>query len=69
MEMALPIRRHPPGGSRRRLVERMMLWEGQRRAVVELLGAAVPEPVLARFEAADQRMPGLGCVVAGVLRG
>jgi hypothetical protein len=69
MEVALPVCRHSPGGSRRRLVERMMLWWGERRTVVELLGAVVPEPVLARFEAADQRMPGIGCVVAGVLRG
>jgi hypothetical protein len=69
MKVALPVGRHSPGGSRRRLVERMMLWWGERRTVVELFGAVVPEPVFARFEAADQGMTGIGCVVAGVLRG
>jgi hypothetical protein len=60
VKVALPVRRHSPGWSRRRLVERMMLWRGERRTVVVLLGPVVPEPVLARFEAADQRMPGIG---------
>jgi hypothetical protein len=69
MEVALPVRRHSPGGSRRRLVERMMLWRGERRTVVELFCAVVPEPVLARLEAADKRVTGVGCVVACVLRG
>jgi hypothetical protein len=69
MEVALPVRRHSPRGSRRRLVERMMLWWSERRTVVELLGAVVPEPVLAGFEAAGQGVAGIGCVVAGVLRG
>lgn len=69
MEVALPVPRHPPGGSRRRLVERMVLWWGERRPVVELFGAVVPVPVLAGFKAADQRVTGIGCVVAGVLRG
>ena len=69
MKVALPVRRHSPGGSRRRLIERMMLRWGERRTVVELLGGVVPEPVLTGFEAADQRVPRIGCVVAGVLRG
>jgi hypothetical protein len=69
MKVALPVRRHLPGGSGRRLVERMMLRWGERRTVVELFGAVVPEPVFARFEAADNRVTSIGCVVAGVLRG
>ncbi len=69
MEVALPVRRHSPGRSGRRLIERMMLWWGERRTVVELFGGVVPEPVLAGFEAADQRVTGIGCVVACVLRG
>jgi hypothetical protein len=68
MEVALPVRRDSPGGSGRRLIERMMLWWGERWTVVELFGGVVPEPVLAGFEAADQRVTGIGCVVACVLR-
>jgi hypothetical protein len=68
MEVALPVRRHAPGGSRRGLVQWMMLWWGELRTVVELIGAVVPEPVLAGFEAADQGMAGICGVVAGVLR-
>ena len=60
MKVALPVRRHSPGGSRRRLVERVMLRWGERRTVVELFGAVVPEPVFARFEAADQGMTSIG---------
>jgi hypothetical protein len=69
MEVALPVRWHSPGGSRRGLVERMMLWWGERRTVVELFSAVVPVPVLAGFEAAGQRVIGISCVVACVLRG
>jgi hypothetical protein len=69
MKVALPVRRHAPGGPRRRLVERMMLRWSEGRTVVELFGAVVPEPVFARFEAADQGVTGIGRVVAGVLGG
>jgi hypothetical protein len=68
MEVAWPVRRDSHGGSGRRLIERMMLWWGERWTVVELFGGVVPEPVLAGFEAADQRVTGIGCVVACVLR-
>lgn len=69
MKVALPVRRHSPGGSGRGLVERMMLWWGELRTVVELFGAVVPVPVLAGFEAADQWVTGIGRVMACVLRG
>jgi hypothetical protein len=69
MEVALPVSGYSPRGAGRGLIERMMLWWGEWRTVVELFGAVVPEPVLAGFEAADQGVTGIGRVVAGVLRG
>ena len=44
-----------------------MLGRGEWRTLVELLGATVPEPVFAGFEAANQWVPGLGGVAAGML--
>src|SRR5271156_2443560 len=66
--MSLPVRRHPRGWPWRGLLERAMLRRGQRRTVAELPRVVVPEPVLARLEAAYQRMPGSGRVLARVLR-
>jgi hypothetical protein len=47
-----------PGGSRRWLIQWVMLGRRKPRPVVELLVAVVIEPTFSRFETADQRMPG-----------
>jgi hypothetical protein len=46
VQAALPVCRHAPLWSGCRLIERMVLGRGEWRAVVELLGAIVPIPVL-----------------------
>jgi hypothetical protein len=69
VEVPLPVGRDLARRARYRLIEWMVFGRGQRGTLVGLLGDIVPEPVLARLEAPDQGMPGLGCVFAGVLSG
>jgi len=68
MQAALPIRGHAPSGSRSGLIQGMVLRLGELRPFIELLGLVTPEPVFAGLEAADDWMPGLGSVVARMLR-
>jgi len=68
MQAALPVSRHAPGRSGHRLRQRVVFRRSQDRAVGVLLRGVAPEPVLVRLEASDDWMPGVGCVVAGVLR-
>src|SRR4051812_11247640 len=67
VDLAAPVRGHPPGRSRHRLLRRAVLGIGQPRAVVVVLGLVVPEPLLPGLEALDDRMSGRGGVPAGVL--
>ena len=69
MEVPLPVGGDSSARTRRRLIERMMLWRGERGTLVELLGGVAPEPVLARLEATDHGMLIMGGVLARVLRG
>jgi hypothetical protein len=69
VEVSLPVCGNAAGRSRCRLLRRVMLGPGERRAFVELLGPVVPEPVLPRLEALDYRVPGLPRMVRCVLRG
>src|SRR5215472_2650190 len=69
VKMVLPVRRNPVRRSRDGLVGRVMQGRRQVRALlVELAGLVAPEPSLARLEAADDWVPGVGGVSAGVLR-
>lgn len=68
MQLVLPVGRHPTGRSGHGLVQRVVVRWRQRRSFEVLLARVVPEPVLARFVAVDDRMPGVVGVVAGVLR-
>ena len=67
VQVRLPVRRHVTAGPGRGLVLRVVGRWSQRRPVVRLLGAVVPEPVLTRLEALDELVPGLdevaGCVL------
>jgi hypothetical protein len=58
MQPLWPVGRDPPGGSRRWLIQWVMLGRRKPRPVVELLVAVVIEPLFSRFETGDQRMPG-----------
>src|SRR4051794_32427049 len=69
VQVALPVARNPPGWTWNCLVERMMLGRCEFRSVVELVVGEAPEPVLARFVAADERMAGGRRVLAPVLGG
>src|SRR4051812_4552410 len=69
VEVVLPVRRYGAVGAWGRLVGRMALVAGQHGAVVRLVVAVVPEPVLPRLEAGDQRVTGLLPVRGGVLGG
>ena len=67
MEMARPVRRHPTGWTRHRLIEWVVQGRSQRWSVPELLSPVVPEPVLAGLEASDQGVAGCPGVLGGVL--
>src|SRR5664280_2429103 len=69
VQVALPVSGHAPGRSGHRLVDRVVLRRSQDGTVGVLLRGVVPEPVLVRLVAADHGMPGVGRVVARVLRG
>jgi hypothetical protein len=69
VEVFLPVCGDAAGRSRCRLPARVMRRLRQRRAFVELLSPVVPEPVLPRLEALDDRVPGLPRMVRGVLGG
>src|SRR5579862_4468160 len=68
MQVHLPVPRYPAGRPGYRLVGWMMLGRGQCRAAGEHPVLRVtPEPVFARLEAPDERVPGRGRVLGGVL--
>lgn len=69
VEVFLPVRGDAAGRSRCRLPARVMRGLRQSRAFVKLLSPVVPEPVLPRLEALDDRVPGLPRMVRGVLGG
>src|SRR6187401_2386757 len=54
--MPLPVRWHAASRSGHGLVERVVMWWSEDGTLEELLGRVVPEPVLARLEALDDRM-------------
>jgi hypothetical protein len=68
VQVALPIGRHAPARSGRRLINRMMRGRSKRRSVGELLGAIVEEPVLTGLETLNHRVAALLDMVARVLR-
>jgi hypothetical protein len=67
VELLLPIGRYSSGGTRDGLVERMVVRRYELGTEEGLLGRVVPEPVLSRLEAVDDRMPLLVGVATGVL--
>ena len=69
VEVPLPVRRDAAGGARGGLIEWVVLGRRQCGTVVVLLGLVVPEPVLTGLEAADDGVPALLGVLAGVLAG
>src|SRR5437588_10365065 len=64
-----PVAWYPPLRPGHSLVDRVMLRRRERGPLVGLLGVVTVEPVLARLEAADERVPGLGRVRGRVLHG
>jgi hypothetical protein len=67
MQPPLPVGGDTPSGSWRRLVQWMMFWRREPRAVIKLLVSVVIEPMFSGFETGDQRMPGGFGVGGGVL--
>ena len=63
-----PVPGHAARGSWHRLVERMVAGRGKLGTVPELLRRVIPEPLLARLIALDDRMPCVSGMVACVLR-
>ena len=68
MKVPLPVSRYVTPRSWDRLVEWMMVWGSQLGSVRELIRVVVPEPVLLRLEALDDRVPSLGRMMTRVLR-
>lgn len=58
-----PIARHSAPGTRDRLVLGMTFGCGKFGTVVIVIGLVVPEPVLARLERSDDRVPSLSPVL------
>ena len=67
MQPLWPVGGDPPGGSRRWLIQWVMLGRRKPWPVVELLVAVVIEPIFYRFETGDQRVLGGVGVGSGVL--
>jgi hypothetical protein len=67
VEVTLPVPGHPTRGSRHRLVERVVKRRSEGRPLDVLLGTVVPEPVLGRLVALDDRMARFSGVATGVL--
>jgi hypothetical protein len=65
--MLLPVRRYLPFGARNGLRERVGMWRSERRPLVVLLGAVIPEPILARFKALNDLVVSALGVCRGVL--
>ncbi len=68
MKVPLPVSRHVTLWSWDGLVEGMMVGGSQLGSVRELIRLVVPEPVLLRLEALDDRVPSLGRMMTRVLR-
>ncbi len=69
MEVFLPVGRHPSRRTGNWLVQGMVLWWEEVRALIHLLVAVVEEPVLTRLEALDERVPAGPCVGRRMLLG
>ena len=68
VDVALPVRWYPARGPGYRLRRRVMCGRGEPRAQEAFPGLVVPEPVLTRLEALDDRVAGSLPVRGGVLR-
>ena len=68
VQLPLPVWRHAAGRSRHGLVERVLARRSQERALEILLCRVVPEPLLARLVALDDRMSPADGVVTRMLR-
>ena len=69
VQVVLPVGGDPAGWPGNRLVQRVVFGRGEGRTAAVVVGAVVPEPVLTRLEAADDRVAGGSCMGAGVLAG
>ena len=69
VKQILPVGGNAPSGPRHRLIERMRFWRRQAEAAEQVACAIVVEPSLPGFEAPDDRVPGLGVMLRGVLPG
>lgn len=65
-EALLPLRWHMAGGTRNRLLDRVVRRWRERRADGIALGDVIPEPVLAGLVALGDPVAGFGGVAAGV---
>jgi len=68
MQLSLPSHGHLAGRSRHRLIERVVVRRSQRGPLEELLRLVVPEPVLARLVALDDRVSASSGVATCMLR-
>lgn len=69
MQQGLPVFRDFAVWAWNRLVLWVRVWAGQSRSFDIVLRYIVEKPVFPRFETRDDRMPGRGMVVRGVLAG
>src|ERR1700749_428132 len=60
-----PVARHPSTRTGDRLILRVALRRYKFRSLVIIVGFVVPEPILARFERPDDRVPALSPVRRG----
>ena len=67
VKQRLPVWRHPFGRSGRRLIQRMGVRSGKRRAGEGFLRAIVVKPSLARLETRDNRVTRSGAMFRRML--
>jgi hypothetical protein len=69
MQSVLPVGWNAAGWTWYRLVNGVVQWRRELGTLQVLVGAVVPEPILARLEAADERVTGrvrmCGCMLFG----
>ncbi|CAN5538911.1 hypothetical protein BH23CHL6_BH23CHL6_05840 [soil metagenome] len=68
VQLSLPVCGHSTGRPGDWLIDRVVMRRSKYRTIEVLLGPVVPEPILARFIALHDWIPGAVRMVAGVLR-
>jgi|GEM_PF-1855082 len=68
MQQALPVFRHAPLRTWRRLSDWMMMGRSKRGAISHAAAFKIPEPAFSRLEALDHRVPCAAVVLVGMTR-